>query len=277
MALFTSTQSGDWTDPATWGGVGVPDMSMDDALIDSGHEVVVPYGESVSVYNGHAVIVDEGGELRIEDGMDIGDGFLVALGMVSADGYYLALWGATEATVGPSGSLEVTGDFYLDGATMTVDGYFVVYGGYAEIEYDCLLTISSSGMWEVYGWVYIEDDGNAVIEGGLYVDYGAGLDLYYYATLTVAQNGWVDVYGYLYLYYYPVIDVFGHFGLDEGGYLYLDYQGLINVYRDIYLSGVMYGGGRMLMLRREGRIYDYYGSSMIELNQAYGFGQTRIA
>lgn len=277
MALFTSSQSGDWTDPATWGGVGVPDMGMDDVLISEGHEVIVPSGEYVSVYNGHAVIVAENASLRVQGGMDVGDSVFIVVGSVYAEGYYLALWGSTTAEVWSSGSPEVQSDFYLDGATMTVDGYFSIYGGNAEIEYDCLLTISSSGMWEVYGWAYIEDDGNAVIEGGLYVDYGAGLDLYYYPTLTIAQNGWVDVYGYLYLYYYPVIDVFGHFALDEGGYLYLDYQGLINVYRDIYLSGVMYGGGRMVMLRREGRIYDYYGSSMIELNQAYGFGQTRIA
>ena len=277
MATFSSTQSGDWNDPATWGGVGVPDMGMDDALINDGHEVVVPSGEYISVYDGHAIIVTENASLRIQGGMDVGDSVFTIIGSVSVEGYYLALWGSTTAEIWSSGYLEVQSDFYLDGATMAVDGYFSVYGGYAAIEYGCLLTITSIGMWEVYGWTYIEDGGNAVIEGGLYVDYSAGLDMYYYSTLTIAQYGYVDIYGYLYLYYYPVIEVFGHFGLDEGGYLYLDYEGLINVYRDIYLSGVTYGGGRMVMLRREGHIYDYYGNSLIELNRAYGFGQTRIA
>ena len=277
MANFSSTQSGEWNDPATWGGVGVPDMGVDDAVINDGHEVVVPSSEYVSVYDGHAVIVMENAALRIEGGMDVGDGVFIVLGYVSAAGDFLALWGSTVAHVMPTGMLEVQGDFYLDGATLTVDGYFSVFGGYAQIEFSCLLTITTFGTWEVYGSAYINDDGNAVVEGSLYVDFSANLDMSYYSTLTITQSGYADIHGYLSLYYYPVIEVFGYFGLDEGGYLYLDYEGLINVYRDIYISAVMYGGGRIVMLRREGRVYDYYGNSLLELNRAYGFGQTRIA
>jgi len=276
VALFSSTQSGNWNDPATWGGSGVPDMSADDALINSGHEVVVPSGEYVSAYNGHAVIVTESATLRIQGGMDIGDGMFIVLGHVIAEGSHLALWGTTTAEIWSSGQLEVTSSFYLDGATMTVDGLFSIYGGYANIQYGASLTMTS-GYWEVYsGGAYIE--GSSVeVQSGFYIDYSSYVDLYDNARLTVTQYGYMDVYGSLYLYYYPVIEVFGYFGLEENGYLYVDYESRINVYRHIYLSGRMYGGGRIVMFRREGRIFDYYGNPLIVLDQAYGFGVTQVA
>lgn len=276
MALFSSTQSGNWNDPATWGGVGVPDMSVDDALINAGHEVIVPSGLYVSAYDGHAVIVMENATLRIQGGMDIGDGAFFVLGHVIAEGNHLALWGSTTAEVWSSGYLEVYSNFYLDGATMTVDGCFAVYGGYADIDYGATLTIAS-GYWDIYGWAYIEYGSSISIEGGLYIDYSGGVDMYDYPTLTIQRYGYVDVYGYLYLYYYPVVEVFGYFGLEENGYLYLDYESRINVYRHIYLSGRMYGGGRIVMLRREGRVFDYYGNSLIVLDRAYGFTVAQVA
>lgn len=278
MATFASTQSGDWDDSATWGGMGVPDMSVDDALINSGHEVVVPYSLYVSVYDGRAVIVAGNATLRIQGGMDIGDGMLIVLGYVIAEGSHLALWGSTTAEIWSSGYLEVQSNFYLDGATMTVDGYFSVYGGYAEIEYGCMLTITSSGTWEIYGSAYIEYDGQVRVEGTLYVDNYASLDLYDYSTLTISQDGWAYVYGYFYIYYYSVMEVFGWFGLAEEGWMYVDYEGLVNVYRDIRISGRLMGyGGKIAMLRREGRIYDFYDNLLFVLDRAYGFDQTRIA
>ena len=278
MALFSSTQSGNWNDPAMWGGAGVPDMSVDDALINPGHEVIVPSGLYVSVYDGHAVIVMENATLRIQGGMDIGDGAFFVLGHVIAEGNHLALWGTTTAEIWASGQLEVSTNFYLDGATMTVDGLFSVYGGYAYISFGAALTIAS-GYWELYGgWAYVEYGPHVTVDfGGMYIDYGSGVDLYDSATLTIQQNGYVDVYGNLYLYYYPVIEVFGYFGLEENGYLYVDYESRINVYRHVYLSGRMYGGGRIVMLRREGRVLDYYGNPLIVHDQAYGFGVAQVA
>ena len=54
-------------------------------------------------------------------------------------------------------------------------------------------------------------------------------------------------------------------------------DGLVRAYKDIRVSGRTSGGGRVEMLRREGRILDYDGNSMFALNRAYGFGQARIA
>ena len=65
-------------------------------------------------------------------------------------------------------------------------------------------------------------------------------------------------------------------GLHDGlFYLYAD--GLVRAYKDIHVSGRTFGGGRIEMLRREGRILDYDGNSMFALDRAYGFGQARIA
>ena len=277
MALFVSTQSGNFSDPATWGGIGVPDMGVDDVIIDEGHEVT--YDDFGSMWGGHLLAVFEGATFRVTGGLDMSDSTLWIEGTVVAEGSHLAVWGGSEMLIQSGGALEVTSSFYLESsATATVEGLFIIdYSGYADIYYDADITVESGAAWEVYGYCYLEDGSEAFLHGDLYVDNGGSLDVAYYAVLTVEQSGSVYVFGYLYIYYYCRIEVFGYFGLDEEGHLYLDYQGLINVYRDIYLSGRMYGGGRMVMLRREGHVYDYYGNSLIELNRAYGFGQTRIA
>jgi len=59
--------------------------------------------------------------------------------------------------------------------------------------------------------------------------------------------------------------------------LSVNYGGEMRVYRNIDISGQMYGGGKILMLRREGQIRDGDGNDLFKLNQAYGFGQQRIA
>jgi len=74
-----------------------------------------------------------------------------------------------------------------------------------------------------------------------------------------------------------VVDDFGYFYIRTYSTLYVQSGGEIRVYRDIYTSGRMYGGGKILMLRREGRIKDRYGNNLFKLNQAYGFWQQQIA
>ncbi len=278
MALFTSTQSGDWNNPATWGGLGVPDMNVDDAVINDGHEVIVPSGQYVSGWSGRGIAVAPSGTLRVQGGMDLGDGLFLVLGTAIAEGQYLALWGSTNAQIVSGGTLEARTNFYLDGGMMTVDGTFYVNGGFAAIDYFSQLTITGSGVWEIYGWSYVGYDGHAVIEGTLYVDHSGGLDMWDWGRMTVTPSGSVYIYGNLYVSYYSRIDIFGWFGLAEDGWMYLDYEGLVNVYRDIRIGGRVVGyGGKIVMLRREGRIYDFNDNLVIAINRAYGFGQTRIA
>jgi len=52
----------------------------------------------------------------------------------------------------------------------------------------------------------------------------------------------------------------------------------VRVYRDIHVSGRMESdGGKIVMMRREGRINEYYGDPLFVFDQAYGHGQTLIA
>ena len=278
MALYVSTQSGNFSDPATWGGGGVPDMGVDDVIIDEGHEVT--YDDFGSMWGGHLLAVVEGATFRVTGGLDISDSTLWIEGTVVAEGSHLAVWGGSEMLIQSGGTLEVTSSFYLESnATATVEGLFYIdYGGYVDIYYEAIMTVESGAAWEVYGYCYLEDGSEAFLHGDLYVDNGGSLDVAYYAVLTVEQSGSVYVFGYLYIYYYCRIEVFGWFGLAEDGWMYVDYESIVNVYRDIRIGGRLAGyGGKIIMLRREGRILDFNDNPVFVLDRASGLGQTRIA
>ncbi|HUS48361.1 MAG TPA: hypothetical protein VM098_09580, partial [Phycisphaerae bacterium] len=115
----------------------------------------------------------------------------------------------------------------------------------------------------VEGYVLVADDGSCRVWGPMTFSRSAGFDAYYWGYLLVESGGSVDDFGYLYIHY--------------DAFLYVYYGGEIRVYRDICISGQRYGGGKVLMLRREGQIRDGDGNDLFKLNQAYGFGQQRIA
>jgi len=279
VAVFFSTQSGDFHDPATWGGIGVPDMGVDDVIIEDGHEVVVEADQYPSMWGGRLLVVLEGGTLRIQGGIDIANSTLWIEGVVIAEGSHLAVWDGSEMLIQSSGVLEVTSSFYLESsATATVEGLFYIdYGGYVDIYYEAIMTVESGAAWEVYGYCYLEDGSEAFLHGDLYVDNGGVLEIAYGGVLVVEMDGSANIYGTIPAYY-GRIEVLGWFGLAEDGWMYLDYESLVNVYRDIRIGGRVMGyGGKIVMLRREGRIYDFNDNLLFVLDRAYGFGQARIA
>ena len=279
MAVFFSTQSGDFHDPATWGGVGVPDMGVDDVIIEDGHEVVIESSQYPSMWGGRLLVVLEGGTLRIQGGIDIADSTLWIEGVVIAEGSHLAVWDGSEMLIPPTGVLLVTNNFYLEShTTATLEGQFIIEsGGYADIYYNAHLTVTSGATWDIYGYCYLEDGSEAFLHGDLYVDNGGVLEIVYGGVLTVELDGLANIYGTIPAYY-GRIEVFGWFGLAEAGWMYLDYESLVNVYRDIRIGGRVMGyGGKIVMLRREGRILDFNDNLLFVLDRAYGFGQTRIA
>jgi len=91
----------------------------------------------------------------------------------------------------------------------------------------------------------------------------SGFDAYYWGYLSVDSGGLVDVFGYM--------------GIHYDALLFVNYGGEMRVYKNIDISGQMYGGGKIVMLRREGQIRDGDGNSLFKLDQAYGHGQQRIA
>lgn len=261
-----------------------------------------------SLYLDGDLIIIPGGYVSLYDD---GNADLNSGAAASVDGYldlayysYLNVYG--EITVGYEGYLSASYDGYISvyGGMITVYGYLdlydyacmdmdsgtvtvesggiayiggsvhcyyysaiFVYGeltvessGYIEAVYSSEITCDSSGVLTVDGYLLVADDGSCRVYGTVTFSRYAGFDAWYYGYLEV-NSGVVDDYGYLYIHY----DAFLYVG------------GEIRVYKDIYISGQMYGGGKIIMFRREGQIKDGDGNSLFKLDQAYGHGQMAIA
>jgi len=279
VAIFVSTQSGNWHDPATWGGAGVPDMGLDDAVIDTGHEVVVEPMHDVVVSNGHSIAVAEGATLRIQGELDIGGSSMWIGGTVVAEGSDFFVYNASEVTVASGGIVEVTSSLYLrSGSTLTVEGELTVG---AAASFDLYsggqLTVELGGTWQLGGYCSMEYECQAVIRDDFSVEDGGSVGVYDASVMNVEDSGAVFVIGTLATSWYSQVDVWGYFGVHADGTLRVYSPSLIKVYRDIHISGRMTGGGQILMLRREGRITDYNDNSLFVLDRAYGFGRTPVA
>jgi len=279
VALFISTQSGNWHDPTTWDAGTVPNLSVDDVIIMNGHEVVLEAGQYVSLAPGRLIGVITGGALRIQGGLDAYDSTVIVLGALIAEGSHLAVWGGAELIIDPAGVVTISSSFYLESSAIaTVEGQLIIEsGGFADIYLDGALTLEAGGGWQNYGYCYIEWDGQAVVRDNFSVETGGYVEAYDGSSLTIEDIGAVFVYGTLTAGWYGLIDVFGYLGVHQDGHLRVYSYGLINVYKDIRISGQLTGGGKIVMLRREGRILDFNDNPVFVLDRAYGFGQARIA
>ena len=279
MALFVSAQSGNWHDPLTWDMGAVPNLSVDDVIIAYEHEVVLEAGYYLSLAPGRLLGVITDSSLRIQGGLDAYDSDLIVMGDLIAEGNHLAVWGGGRLQIDPSGTVTIVSSFYLEwNATATVEGQLIIESGAWADTYDyATLTLEAGGTVQVYGYYYIEWDGRAVLRDTFSVETGGYVDVYDYSLVTIEGSGAVFVYGTLSTGWYGLIDVFGYLGVHQNGYLRVYSYAQINVYKDIRVSGRMTGGGRIVMLRREGRILDFNDNLLFVLDRAYGFGQTRIA
>jgi len=278
VAIFVSTQSGNWHDPATWGGVGVPDMTIDDAIVDTGHEVVMEAGQIVSVFNGHSIVVAEGGTLRNQGEFDIGTSSIWIGGTVISEGPDFFVWNASDVTVASTGLFQVDSSFYLrGGSTLTIEGQvYVANTASFDLYSGALLTLEVGGTWDLAGYCPMEYECQAIIRDDLGVETGGYLGIYDDSDLDIEDSGAVFVIGTLATSWYSQVDAWGYLGVSVDGTLRVYDPSLINVYKDIYISGRMIGGGQIVMLRREGRILAYNGLSLFVLDRAYGFGQTPV-
>ncbi len=279
MAFFVSAQSGNWHDPLTWDVGTVPNLGSDDVIIAYEHEVVFESGYYESLAPGRLLAVGTNSTLRIQGGIDAYDSDVIVVGEIIAEGNHLAVWGEGRLEIDPTGTLTVASSLYLEsGATATIEGQLIIEsGGYADIYFDGVLTLESGGVLQDHGYCYCEYGGAIVARDNFSVETGGYLDVFDYASMTVEDNGAVFIYGALATGYSALIDVFGYLAVAADGYLRVYPGGQINVYKNISISGRMTGGGRIVMLRREGRILDFNDNPIFVLDRAYGFGQTQIA
>jgi hypothetical protein len=233
---------------------------------------------------------------------------------VSGDFYqdwsaYSYLYQGGSLTVGFGGWAYFDGETYVeDYSQLTVYGDAEASGGNIEVRYNGELRVESGGSFDCYSYINVVDggylyvNGEMTIEGGLYaygnaqiiVEYSGSLTINGYATIDyystfVAYNGGkviVGRWGSLEAYYYGSIyfdyqsrsDLFGYFRLYYDAYLYLGSDAVVRVYRGMDISGQMdSGGGKIVMMRREGRINDSDGDSLFVFDQAYGFEPHLIA
>lgn len=279
MALFISVQTGNWHDPLTWDAGSVPNLGSDDVIIADGHEVVFESGYTDSLGSGRLIGITANGTLRIQGGIDAYDAGVVVLGTLIVEGSYFAVWGGTDLQIDPGGNVTINSSLYLESlGTATVEGVLeIAAGGDMNLYWDGILIVATGGMCDLYGYGYIEDNSHVYVHGDLQVNSGATLSIAYYGAMTVEQDGVAVIYGTLSSTYYGLIDVFGYLGIAADGYLRVYPNGQINVYTDISIGGRMTGGGKIVMLRREGRILDFNDNLIFVLDRAYGFGQTQIA
>ena len=279
MALFVSTQSGNWHDSLTWDMGSVPNLGSDDVIIAGGHEVVLESGQYESLGPGHLLGIAATGTLRIQGGIDAYDSDVIVVGELIAEGNHLAVWGGGRLQIDPDGTVTIVNSFYLEwNSTATVEGQLIIESGaWADIHDYATLTLEVGGTIQNYGVCFIEWDGQAVIRDDFSVEAGGYLDIYDYSVLTIEDSGAVFVYGTFSTSWNGRCEVFGYLGVHQDGSLRVYSYGLINVYKDIRVSGRLTGGGKIVMLRREGRILDFNDNPVFVLDRAYGFGQTRIA
>jgi hypothetical protein len=235
------------------------------------------------------------GELYLQNSgwLDVYAGYLY----LESDSKYL--YGAVY--VGGSGSLYIS--YYCN--AYVYGSLFVDWSGYVYLYYNAYLYLEGGSSTTIQGYVSSDYYSSLYVYGNATINSGGGLTLYYGSYLQVESGGlltlagWIDAYdgssayvvsggqmlierdGGMGVSYYAsltvdgVVDAFGSFSI---GYdAYLSVYGRVRVYRSLYISGEMYGGGRIDMMRRESRIYDYNGNSLIFFDQAHGFGQTLIA
>ena len=212
-------------------------------------EVNVETGGYLSAaYDGYVYV--SGGMVSVYGHLDLYD-----YAYMDLDGGYLGIESDGEAHIAGYVYCYYYSAIYVYGE-LTVDSY-----GYIEAVYASEITCESSALLAVDGYMLVADDGSCRVYGPMEFARSGGFDAWYYGYLEVNYGGLIEDFGYLYIHY----DAFLFVG------------GEVRVYRDIYISGQMYGGGKIVMFRRDGQIRDGDGNSLFKLDQAYGHGLQRIA
>lgn len=281
MATFTSIQSGNWHAASTWNQGAVPNLSVDDVLIAAGHTVTFGAGQYATLAPGRMIAVLAGGTLRIQGAVDAYASLVIVLGtLIVEGGDYLYVWGGGQVSVEAGGTLTITSNFYVASTgIMTVYGQVTIQAGaYTDFFDYANLTLEVGGTIQTYSTFFIEWSSQATIRDDFSIENGGYLNLNdNYTVLTIESSGAVFVYGTLAMSWNARCEVAGYFGVASTGLLSVLSTALINVYKDIRIGGRMTGGGKIAMLRREGRILDFNEQPVVVLDRAYGFSKALAA
>ena len=279
MAVFTSIQTGSWHSAATWDQGAIPNLNVDDVVVAPGHEVTFGAGQYASLSPGRLILVVAGGTLRIQGALEAYNSEIHIFGTLTSEGDYLYVWGSAELTVYPGAALTVTSGFYLAySATASIQGQMTIESGaLADLFNYPALTLEVGGTIQTYGTCYIEWNSQAVIRDDFSIEDGGTVSLFDFPVVTIESSGAVFVYGTINVAWDARCEVFGYLGVASAGLLSVTSTGLINVYKDIRLGGRLTGGGKIVMLRREGRILDFNENSVFVLDRAYGHSKALAA
>lgn len=280
MAVFTSIQTGSWQSATTWDQGAVPNLSVDDVVIDNGHEVTFAAGQSATLGSGRLIIIASGGTLRIQGTLSASNSEIIVLGSLIVEGNYLYIYGAAELTIEPGATLTVTTNLYLasSGAVFIEGQMTVESGALVDLFSSGLLTLELGGTVQVYGACYVEFSSQAAIRDDFSIESGGSLTLYDSGTVfTIEDSGAAFAYGTFYMSFSALCELFGYLGIAGTGLLYVLSAALMNVYQDISVGGKMTGGGKIVMLRRESRILDFNDNTVFVLDRAYGFSKALVA
>jgi len=280
VAVFTSIRTGSWHTAGTWDQGAVPNLSVDDVIIANGHQVTFDAGQYASLAPGRFILVDFGGTLRIQGGLDAYNSSVIVFGTLIVEGIdYFYVWGSGELSIEAGATFTVTGSFYVASTgTATIEGQMAIEaGGYANLFDYANLALEVGGTIQTYGTFYIELNSQTIIRDDLSIEDGGTVSLADYPVVTIESSGAVFVYGALNVAWNSRCDLFGYLGVASTGLLSVSSTGLINVYKDIRIGGRLTGGGKIAMLRRESRILDFNENPVFVLDRAYGFSKALVA
>lgn len=202
-------------------------------------------------------------------------------------GYNGNLYVSNSTTLTVNGSLyvESNGSLYLNWyanlylyGTATIWGYlYVEYYSYLYV-YSQLTVESGAGLYNSYSaYTQVESGGVLTLIGWMDVYDGATLSVVNGGRIRIERDGGMSISYWAGMTVEGVVQVFGSFTLYYDGHLNVYGDGRIQAYRSIYISGQMFGGGRIEVLRRETQINDCYGNRLIVFDRTYGYTSTLIA
>jgi hypothetical protein len=246
-----SAQSGDWTNPATWVGGIVPDLTADDVVI--GHSVAIPSGSALSLAGGRSLEVQSGAQLSIGDNFmhEAGSWINLAGSLSIQSGVMLDGYG--ELTVSSGGWLDCHGTLFFEA------GNSPVLGGD--------LQVFSGGTIYLLASTSLSINGSLTIESGGYV----GVD-----SSSLYLSGSVTIRGYLGVDYYSAAYVLDLLSVEPGGSLNAGNGGRVQVESggrlaisgqvEVYDNAALYlSAGTQMLLQRDGVVNVYlYGELTIE-------------